>query len=65
MTDIKCRHCGGDQLDYQSINLDSYRCRKCGQYTSGLEMAVAWHEERIRKAGRETIDAIERDVYMP
>lgn len=38
--EIKCRHCGSDQLDPQ-INMDAHCCRKCGKYTTGLEMMAS------------------------
>lgn len=33
---MKCK-CGSEQIDYESVCLDSYRCRKCGQRISGME----------------------------
>jgi DNA-directed RNA polymerase subunit RPC12/RpoP len=42
----KCPHCGSDQLDTVSFNMDCVRCRKCGKAVSGLEL-LQQHVENI------------------
>lgn len=50
---MKCKHCGSEQIDPPPINSDAYRCRKCGEYTSLLELVAQRRTEQksLRQSG--------------